>query len=94
MFDDQMETEQPEDMEQTLADIKALLAKDDWEEKYREPLSRSYSPEEPKQESGPMVYGDVEVPKKSAENNAVLIAIIIVETLLLLGVAGWWLLCR
>lgn len=97
MLENPMEWEQPgdapEDAEQTLADVKALLERDDWEEKYREPLFRSYAPEEPEQAKSPVVYGDVEVPKPD-QKNTILIAIIVVETLLLLTGAGWWLLWR
>lgn len=89
--------EQPEDSEDAdaaLEDVKRILARSDWEEaQEREPLYRSFLPREEESEDTQEPEEESRSPKKPGRV-PVLLAALLVETALLLGVIAWWLLWR
>lgn len=85
--------EQPEDSEDpdaALEDVKRILERSDWEEaQEREPLYRSFLPREEDPEES-----DAPRSPQRPSRVPVLLAALLVETALLLGVIAWWLLWR
>lgn len=82
--------EEEEDPDAALEDVKRILQRSDWEEaQEREPLYRSFLPQEEEPE-------DMEEPQSTQKPGRVpvLLAALLVETALLLGVIAWWLLWR
>ncbi len=80
-----------EDPEDALEEMKAFLAEEDWEESRREPLYRRYSAE-PEEDAPPRPEKPGPVPaERKRKRNGGLIVILLLETVALLGVIGWWL---
>ncbi len=86
--------EESEDPDAALEDVKRILARSDWEESQeREPLYRNFLPREEDPE-------DAEEPEEESPSSQkpgrvpILLAALLVETALLLGVIAWWLLWR
>lgn len=79
--------------DETLEEVKQMLAQEDWNAKKRRPLSREYSPEEIEE----LLYEASEpreFPKKrdKGEIRPGLILAMVLETLGLVAIAIWWLL--
>lgn len=85
------EEEPEEDSEVVYHEMKAFLAREDWEEEEREPLYRSYTEEAFDEEDWEEEYAEP-APKKKGTGG--LIAAIILEALAVLAMVMWWLLWR
>ncbi len=86
--------EESEDPDAALEDVKRILARSDWEEvQEREPLYRSFLPREEDPEDTEEPEEEPQSPQKPGRT-PVLLAALLVETALLLGVIAWWLLWR
>ncbi len=86
--------EEPEDPDTALEEVKRILQRSDWEEaQEREPLYRSFLPREEDPEDAEEPEEEPQSPQKPGRT-PVLLAALLVETALLLGVIAWWLLWR
>ena len=86
--------EEDEDPDAALEDVKRILQRSDWEEaQEREPLYRSFLPREATAEDTREPEEDPPSPQRPGRV-PVLLAALLVETALLLGVIAWWLLWR
>lgn len=86
------EDEEEEDPDTALEEMRDLLTREDWEETRREPLARSYVPEEAEdddEEESPLPRRRNARKEKGMGG---LVAALILETIALLAVFLWWLL--
>lgn len=86
--------EEEEDPDAALEDVKRILQRSDWEEaQEREPLYQRFLPREEAPEDGEALEEQRPSPGKPIRTS-VLLAALLVEMALLLGVIAWWLLWR
>lgn len=92
------------DADEALADIRRMLAREDWEEDQREPLYRSYVDEEESGPEGPWIPDPPrkkrrQVPQQSEEPQdpprrkpryGFLLGVLLLETVALAVMALWW----
>lgn len=87
------------DADQALADIRRMLAREDWEEDEREPLYRSYTdweeetpPERPRISDPPRKKQKPEPqkPPRRRSGYGLLLAVLLLETVALAVMALWW----
>ena len=90
-----MEEEPPEESaEDALEDVRRMLRQEDWDDNAREPLYRRYVPQEPEEEE-PFPEPEAEAPPApKPRRRGGLVAVVVIETLILLAMIGWWFLWR
>ena len=87
------------DADQALADVRKMLAREDWEEDEREPLYRSYTdweeetpperarnPDAPRKKHKP----EPQEPPRRRSGYGLLLAVLLLETVALAVMALWW----
>ena len=85
------------DADQALADVRKMLAREDWEEDEREPLYRSYTdweeetpPERPRVPDTKKHKPEPQEPPRRRSGHGLLLAVLLLETVALAVMALWW----